>query len=248
MVCFKTRFMVKRYSLLILLLFLISLNSFANDGYKLWLQYDIVKNKALRKHYQSHIKKVMPLGHSKTIKIALNELERGLSGMLGESFLSKVNKSTTNKCVLVFGSKASLNQDVLNLLEKDFREINDEGFIIKSISLKGKKQIIITGKTDVGVLYGVFNFLRLIQTNKFIKNLSIIDAPKLQRYIDYARANASIGINGTVLNNVNANALILTPQYLEKVKALANVFKSYGIKVYLTARFSAPIEIGGLKS
>jgi alpha-glucuronidase len=67
-----------------------------------------------------------------------------------------------------------------------------------------------------------------------------------QRYIDYARANASIGINGTVLTNVNANALVLTPMYLEKVAALADVFRAYGIKVYLTARFSAPIEIGGL--
>jgi alpha-glucuronidase len=69
-----------------------------------------------------------------------------------------------------------------------------------------------------------------------------------QRYIDYARANASIGINGTVLTNVNANALVLTPMYLEKVAALANVFRAYGIKVYLTARFSAPMEIGGLKT
>jgi alpha-glucuronidase len=69
-----------------------------------------------------------------------------------------------------------------------------------------------------------------------------------QRYIDYARANASIGINGTVLTNVNANALVLTPMYLEKVAALADVFRSYGIKVYLTARFSAPMEIGGLKT
>jgi alpha-glucuronidase len=69
-----------------------------------------------------------------------------------------------------------------------------------------------------------------------------------QRYIDYARANASIGINGTVLTNVNANALVLTKMYLEKVAALANTFRPYGIKVYLTARFSSPIEIGGLKT
>jgi alpha-glucuronidase len=68
------------------------------------------------------------------------------------------------------------------------------------------------------------------------------------RYKDYARANASIGINGTVLTNVNANASVLTSEYLEKVKALANVFRPYGIKVYLTARFSAPAEIGGLKN
>lgn len=68
------------------------------------------------------------------------------------------------------------------------------------------------------------------------------------RYTDYARANASLGINGTVLTNVNANALVLTPMYLEKVAALADVFRPYGIQVYLTARFSAPIEIGGLET
>ena len=68
------------------------------------------------------------------------------------------------------------------------------------------------------------------------------------RYIDYARANASIGINGTVVTNVNANALVFRPDYLKKVSALADVFRSYGIKIYLTARFSAPIEQGGLET
>lgn len=66
------------------------------------------------------------------------------------------------------------------------------------------------------------------------------------QYIDYARANASIGINGTVLSNVNSNALILTEAYLLKLKALADVFRPYGIKVYLTARFSAPVELDSL--
>lgn len=68
------------------------------------------------------------------------------------------------------------------------------------------------------------------------------------RYTDYARANASIGINGTVLNNVNANATILRPRYLEKVAALAGALRPYGIRVYLSARFSAPMEIGGLQT
>jgi alpha-glucuronidase len=69
---------------------------------------------------------------------------------------------------------------------------------------------------------------------------------KAPRYRDYARANASLGINATALTNVNANALVLTPEYLAKVAALADVFREYGIRVFLTARFSAPIEIGGL--
>ena len=68
------------------------------------------------------------------------------------------------------------------------------------------------------------------------------------RYQDYARACASIGINGAVLNNVNADALSLTPAYLEKAAALARVLRPYGVKVYLSARFSAPQEIGDLKT
>jgi alpha-glucuronidase len=68
------------------------------------------------------------------------------------------------------------------------------------------------------------------------------------RYTDYARACASVGINGTVLTNVNANATSLTPAYLEKAAALANVLRPYGVRVFLTARFSAPIELGGLKT
>jgi alpha-glucuronidase len=68
------------------------------------------------------------------------------------------------------------------------------------------------------------------------------------RYEDYARANASIGINGTALTNVNADALVLTEYYLKKVAALADIFRPYGIRVYLTARFNAPIEIGGLST
>ncbi|MFM1878881.1 MAG: hypothetical protein RLZZ241_1747 [Bacteroidota bacterium] len=66
------------------------------------------------------------------------------------------------------------------------------------------------------------------------------------RYRDYARANASLGINATVVTNVNANALVLSEMYIAKAAALANVFRPYGIKLFLTARFSAPMELGGL--
>jgi alpha-glucuronidase len=68
------------------------------------------------------------------------------------------------------------------------------------------------------------------------------------RYKAYARANASLGINGTVLNNVNADKQVLSADYIAKVKALADVFRPYGIKVYLSARFSAPVELGGLST
>ncbi|WP_297336996.1 alpha-glucuronidase family glycosyl hydrolase [Algoriphagus sp.] len=68
------------------------------------------------------------------------------------------------------------------------------------------------------------------------------------RYVDYARANASLGINAVSLTNVNANAWILREDFVEKVKVLADIFRPYGIQVFLTARFSAPIEMGKLET
>ena len=64
------------------------------------------------------------------------------------------------------------------------------------------------------------------------------------RIVDYARANASIGVNGTVLNNVNANSIFLTRPYLEKIAAIAGVLRPYGIRVYLSANPAAP-KVGG---
>lgn len=68
------------------------------------------------------------------------------------------------------------------------------------------------------------------------------------RYRDYARACASIGINGSVLNNVNASPLMLTPLYLAKVGALADVLRPFGVRVHLSVPFSAPMTLGGLAS
>ncbi|WP_037348704.1 alpha-glucuronidase family glycosyl hydrolase [Sediminibacter sp. Hel_I_10] len=264
---------------ILIILCLICSKGFANDGYKLWLQYDYIKNETLRLDYQADVKNLVHFGDTETIKVALKELELGFAGMLDSNYKSQ-SKSNS---VLILGNRANLSKDITGQLGNTFTKLTDEGFIIKSFTLKGKSQIVITGKSDVAVLYGVYHFLRLMQMNSSLKNLNIAESPKIDfrllnhwdnldrtvergyagfsiwdwhrlpdykdpRYIDYARANASIGINGTVLTNVNANALILTPQYLDKVEALATIFRPYGIKVYLTARFSAPIEIGGLET
>jgi alpha-glucuronidase len=68
------------------------------------------------------------------------------------------------------------------------------------------------------------------------------------RYVDYARANASIGINASVPNSVNADARMLSPEYLVKVAALADAWRPYGVRLYLSANFAAPVRLGGLKT
>jgi alpha-glucuronidase len=246
----------------------------AEDGYRLWLRYDKIDNAKLLTEYQEQITTIQINNESATLQVAQQELIKGLQGLLAKKI---VNGS------IIAGTPASSSQIKSSISIKEINALGNEGFIIATSTINKKKVILIAANNDVGVLYGVFHFLRLLQTHQPIQKLSITSIPKIdlrvlnhwdnldrhvergyagisiwnwhtlpdyidKRYIDYARANASIGINGTVLTNVNANSLILTKEYLIKVKALADVFRPYGIKVYLTARFSSPIEIGGLKT
>jgi alpha-glucuronidase len=168
-------------------------------------------------------------------------------------------------------------------LALDLRRVGAEGYLIRTVAVHGHRTTVIAANSDVGVLYGVFGFLRLLQTQAPLGHLDIASSPKIQRrvldhwdnlngsvergyagdslwkweslpehlsprYTDYARACASIGINGAVLNNVNATPFILTPLYLRKVAALASVLRPYGIRVYLSVPFSAPVTLGRLKS
>lgn len=68
------------------------------------------------------------------------------------------------------------------------------------------------------------------------------------RLITYARSNASIGINGAVLNNVNASPQMMTAEYLHKVKVIADIFRPYGIRVYLSINFASPMALGYTKT
>lgn len=262
------------------LLFFIHAHSKAEDGYRLWLRYDKISDQKKSTVYTKAIKGWMIEGESPTITAAKKELQQGLDGLLGQPIPS-VKNLKGGGIVIAARSNASILSS-FNMKEK-LKNIQHEGFVIFNAMINNNKVIVISANEDSGILYGVFHFLRLLQTNQDIHNLSIESSPKIKlrvlnhwdnldrtvergyagfslwdwhklpdhidaRYRDYARANASIGINGTVLTNVNANALVLTPHYLEKVAALANIFRPYGIKVYLTARFSAPIEIGNLKT
>ena len=270
----------KTYSLLLLFFMLLAYPSVAEDGYRLWQRYDVIKDQAQLEEYRKALEEIAVYGNSSTIEIIKTELKEGLGGLLGKT-LPIVDKSEKNG--LIVGTPVNSKLIASLKLGDKLTDLGDEGYLILTKKEKKKNLVIVAANTDMGMLYGSFHFLRLIQTNEGISKLSIASQPKFQhrilnhwdnldrtvergyagfslwdwhklpdyidqRYLDYARANASIGINGTVLTNVNANALILTEPWLIKVAALADAFRPYGIKVYLTARFSAPIEIGGLKT
>jgi alpha-glucuronidase len=270
-----------RIAVLILIFIFQGHLSYPETGYRLWLRYDKVTDEVMLSYYRTSLTGWIIEGTSPVISSARSELETGLAGLLGKPL--PTDRSLRTNGTLIAGTPLNSPLIASLKLEERLSKIGDEGFIIFNTTLKKKRVIVIAANTDVGVLYGTFHFLRLIQTCQKIDDLSVECFPKTRvrvlnhwdnlnrsvergyaglslwdwkslpdtispRYRDYARANASIGINGSVLTNVNANALILTKEYLVKVKAIADIFRPYGIKVYLTARFSAPVEIGKLKT
>ena len=149
-----------------------------------------------------------------------------------------------------------------------------DGYTIKS---QGDKTVIAAAN-DAGLLYGAYHLLRLQEMGQQGGSLDISEQPAYdlrilnhwdnpngtvergfagrsiflnpdpQRMTMYARANASIGINGTVLNNVNAKPEALSTESLQKAKDIADQLRPYGIRVYLSINFASPIKVGGLKT
>ncbi|MCB9458499.1 MAG: alpha-glucuronidase [Anaerolineaceae bacterium] len=250
------------------------------DGYELWLRYNLIEDEELLASYRQQVTHIKFNANTPIEAAAQAELERGLDGLLGPE-QDWIEKPSLNGAVVCGTPTSSGFIDTLDL--KELASVGDEGYVIKRHKMDVHTINVIAANTDKGLLYGVFAFLRLLQTHQSLDGLHIVSAPKVKlrmlnhwdnldgtiergfaghslwdwhklphfispRYTDYARACASIGLNATVLTNVNANALILTEPYLHKVAALAEVFRPYGVQVFLTARFSAPMEIGGLST
>ena len=250
----------------------------AEDGYDLWLRYRPLETQWVGPYKHAATQLIGETG-SPTLQAAKSELLRGLSGFLGSAPRSV--ERVTQDGAIVFGTPRS--SALIAHLGLKPQSTAREGYAIRSVVIDGHRATVIAANEDIGVLYGAFHFLRLLQTHESLEPLNVSSSPQIQlrllnhwdnldgsiergyagasiwdwqklpdyldpRYIDYARACASVGINGTVLNDVNASAFSLMPLYLRKAAALANVFRPYGLRVYLSARFSAPIEIGGLKT
>lgn len=253
---------------------------YSEDGYQLWLRYNKLTDASIINQYKVYTQAIVLEKESSTLLLARQELQQALQGLLQTNVTFN---NTLQGSSIIIGTPSSSAIIASLALSDKLKAAGDEGFVIVQTRIKNKPCVAIAANRDIGVLYGTFHFIRLLQTQQRIENIAVTSTPAIkhrilnhwdnldrtvergyagfslwdwhrlpgyidERYIDYARANASIGINGTVLTNVNANAQVLTEPYLKKVAALANVFRPYGIKVYLTARFSAPVEIGGLST
>ncbi|MDR2388691.1 MAG: alpha-glucuronidase [Tannerellaceae bacterium] len=247
--------------------FLCASTLIAEDGSRLWLRYAPLERVGYR------FERVVADETSPTLGVALRELHTAWKSFTGgEISFSGVTDANT---ALVVGTGKSKAVNAL-LPRKALNGLGRDGFLITSvgshlvIASEGDQGVLY------GVFHFLRLIASGLWTGETIRETPAYERRLLNhwdnldgsiergyaggslwqwsqlpdtlspRYEAYARANASVGINGTVLNNVNANPQILTRPYLEKVKALAEVFRPYGLQVYLSVNFSAPQTIGGL--
>lgn len=252
---------MKRLLLVLLLGTLAAGELVAEDGYRLWLRYDRFLWKKVRESFSDHLQTIVlqtPAGvDSGVLAAAEDELIRGMAGMIdhkprvyvvaGDTMPELKTDGFAVKQVTVDGrtgvritanSDAGVLYGAFDLLRRlQLRESMED--LDYSSTPKIARRVLnhwddLNGFVERG--YAGFS----------LWEWSYLPEIRSPRYEDYGRALASLGINGSVITSVNANALVLTPEYLEKVAALADEFRPWGVRVYLTARFSAPIEIGGL--
>ncbi|OFC69635.1 alpha-glucuronidase family glycosyl hydrolase [Alteromonas confluentis] len=247
------------------------------DGYRLWLKYDLISDDVKRNHYLTVLGKYAVVGSSPTFEVVRQELSLASSGLLGEGQEVKEKEASL---IIAAGDNAATFAKQYGI---EWPKQGDDGYFIHDVGSQNQPKIFVLSKSEKGALYGTFRLLKQIQTDDVLSGINVASSPKVQlrvlnhwdnldghvergyagrsiwnwhklpgyidqRYVDYARANASIGINGTVLNNVNADPLMLTPAYLQKVRALADLFRPYGIQVYLSVKFSSPQLLGGLET
>lgn len=231
-----------------------------NQYEQVWLKYNLEKNCECKKYFRCFYS--------------------NFTGDIYENIAKELTLFTTNKLGYTIKQSELKDKSTLILLEENDSDLGDEGF-----NLFTKDQsIIITANTAVGVLYGVFHLIRVVNCNTFLKDYSFRSIPQNplrilnhwdnmsgeiergysgksfffkdgdiiinERTKDYARIISSVGINAININNVNvydAHKLI-TEEYLEELKVLSEIFKGYGIKLFISVSFASPMVLGGLKS
>jgi alpha-glucuronidase len=259
------------------LFFLFQFPATADKGYKLWLQYAPIADAAQRDAYLGFFNQISVIGNSATHEAIRKEIRLAFSGFFPNDAVPEIGDLDSGN--IWIGRSDVLPASVKEGLGSRLTHLSGDGYMLSVY----KGRVIVSSKTDVGLLYGTFALLKAVQKREPLATLAILDNPRIatrmlnhwdnlnrtvergyagfsiwnwhrlpkhidQQYIDYARANASIGINATSITNVNANALVLTPVYLEKAAALADAFRPYGIRIFLTARFNAPMQLGGLET
>jgi len=246
----------------ILLLFIFSASAlFAEDGSRLWLRYESLPP-AVAQQYKELIRGIEANPQTETARIAVDEFVEAFRKMTGQT-PALSGKKEANRLIFERDGKinAAYTLQTRQLPQGNVTVISspdDLGFIYGAFHLLRLIQtradithLNISEKPsyDRRILNHWDNIDGTIErgyAGYSLWNWDELPEKHSSRYVEYARANASIGINGTVLNNVNANPKFITREYLIKAAELAKIFRPYGLKIYLSINFSSPARLGGL--
>ena len=216
----------------------------SEDGSQLWLRYNKVNTCQVKTN-----------GQSPTIDIAVRELSDYYQGPTVTLMIDKEQKEP-------------LINDGFIIKNDTIKACNDLGLLYGAYELlrlqKEDNPLLRSKEFKRGIKSEPYYSLRLLNHwdnldgsiergyagNSIFwdKDQAKLSKNNTQRLIEYARANASIGINGTVLNNVNASPKILTKPYLQEVKRIADILRPYGIRVYLSINFATPLALKQTKT
>lgn len=211
----------------------------AQDGHELWLRNKTALPVA-----------VISSKKSPTLNIAIQELQQGWQGTSGATI------------TLTIKNDKAIKGDGFKLTQNSIQANSERGVLYGVYELLRRQQ---TGEAITDAVVNPSYEYRILNhwdnpngsiergyagNSIFWRRDSsfIITERDKTLWQEYARANASIGINGSVLNNVNASQLMLTADYLKRVKAIADIFRPYGVKVYLSVKFTSPALLGGLST
>lgn len=229
-----------KVSAFVVLLIFAGLNLNAENGHSLWLRNKSTSNV-----------NVVCANSSPTLSISIQELKNGWQG--------KPNATI----ILTIKNDKAIKKDGFKLSPTGIQANTEIGILYGVYQLLRQQQ---TGQPVVEMIFNPSYEVRTLDHwdnpdgsiergyaglsifwRKGDNSLAVTEKDKVL-WQEYARANASVGINGAVVNNVNASPLMLSKEYLERVKAIAASLRPYGVKTYLSVKFSSPSLIGGLKT
>ncbi len=258
------------------------MNEIYKEYDRCWLRYDETRHKNCLSDLGDAVKYLYFNKSGEISRNAYTELIEGITRMTGSRPAD--TSSLEGPCLVlsVFGMDPKVDS---MLIEEDMQSMQVEGFLIKQVNKPPTARLLITSKSERGLLYGVFKFLLLLTQGKSLENIYLLENPKnklrminqwdnldgsiergyagrsilysdnvlakdRERITFYARLLASIGINGIVLNNVNVHReeTRLIDDRIDIVRQLADIFRGYGIRIYLSINFASPIDLGGLST